>query len=814
MRNRTRRLALAGLPAMALFAAAAPASAQVVVDGEDQEPAASPTAQPAPAQPRAYGLEDIVVTARKVAENLQDVPVAVTVQTGDALTQQAATEIPDVARLSPGISFTGASSNGSASNITIRGQVQTDVLATLDPSVGVYVDDFYWARAYGLNASLLDVGRVQVLRGPQGTLFGRNTTGGAVLVETNDPNYDGISGMVSGSYGRFDERVGQAVLNVPLVDGFAALRGAVVVNKRDGFMRNEVTGERLAERDTLSARLKLRVDPTPNLRLLFSAEVFDADYLDRPYELRYVAPTSPANIEAALEDNIANAALLAAPGGAATLMGIGQGLYNDYIANYTGTDTVRLGDGDPRVNLDTQTYVGSAALDTFFGQVKFVGGYRKINSDAPLDLDGSPYSIVQTRGRQNLESWSGELQITGSAFSDFLDFAAGMFVFDETGVDQSTSIALPVLTRVSSGGALTQTYYIGDVTNRSMGTYFQGTMHLTDQVSAVAGIRYSVEDKNITSYNQIRDADTGVLLNCLIATADPATCEAESKASFDGISYTMGVNYQITPDILVYGKVSKGFRSGGQNLRASGASGGAFAPFGPEIAREYELGLKSELFDRRLRFNVAGFYNEVSDIQRTTLLVGCGGSCTSTVVSNAGKARFAGGEAEATLRIAEPLTISGSVAYVDAKYLEFRDASGDRRDEVFQNVAPVTFAVAADYDDQMSFGRLRAHVDYAWQDDTPLYAYSTAPTGSALLDQVQEDIAEALTRKAGGELNGRIGVSFDEDRFEVALYGRNILDRRFYQTGLLFGAPLYTATAKRNDPATYGITATVRFGGF
>lgn len=753
------------------------------------------------------GLEDIVVTARKVAENLQDIPVAVTVQTGDALRQQSAVQVPDIARLTPGITFTQAASNGSASNVTIRGQVQTDVLATLDPSVGVYVDGFYWARAYGLNANLLDVQSAQVLRGPQGTLFGRNTTGGALLIQSNDPNYDGVSGMMSATYGRFNERNADAVLNLPIIADKVAVRAGFTVNKRDGFIKNEISGRDLAERDSYTGRVKLRLDPTDNFQLILSGEFYGMKNYDRPYELLYVAPTSPANIEAGFE--------VFGPGPAATRLAQGAALFKDYIANYTGTDRSRLNDGDPRVDVKSQTYVVTANLDTFWGALKFIGGYRTIKSFAPVDLDGSPYSIVKTIGEQDLQSYSGELQATGTAMDGKIDFVGGIFAFNESGRDESTSISLPALTRASSGGLLPQTYYIGDITNRSMGMYLQSTIHFTDAFSALGGIRYSVEDKNIVSFNTTRNADTNALLRCLIATATPGTCRAESKSGFDGISYTLGLNYQINPDVLVYIKTSKGFRSGGQNLRAAGAStGGAFAPFGPEVAREHEVGVKAEMFDRRVRFNLAAFYNEVKDIQRSTLLVSADGASTSTVISNAGKARFYGGEAELTARLFEGLTLSGTAALSNAKYLEFADASGDRRDEAFQNVPEWTFSIAGNYEKSIGSSTVRAHLDYAWQDDTPLFTYRTRQTGNALNDSITNAVAKALTRPAGGELNGRVGVSFADETIEVALFGRNILNRRVNVGGLLFGAPLFAAMGKRNDPATYGVTATFKFGGF
>lgn len=797
---------------------ALPSQAQEVRGPEAPEATAKPTVPLAAvesqkATPSPSGLADIVVTARRVAENLQSVPVAVTVQSAEALQAQSAVRIPDIARLTPGILIGASTASATAVTINIRGQVQTDILATLDPSVGTYVDGFYWSRAYGLNADLLDVQDAQVLRGPQGTLFGRNTTGGALLLQTNDPHYRGMTGLVSGTYGRFNETIGTAVLNLPVVDDRVAVRAAINYVNRDGFARNEATGSRLGERDGLTARGKVRFDPADNLTVIFSGEYFRTKSRNRPYALLYVAPASPANIEGALTANPANAALLAAgTPGLIQLTGIGGGYFNDYIARTRNTDTVYLNE-DPISFAETQTYTATASLDTVFGAIKFIGGYRKVKADSNVDLDGSPARIIRTLGQQELQSYSGELQATGQMFGELVDFTAGIFAFHEDGRDQSTSIALANLSRISGGGVLSQTYYIGDVTNRSMGAYAQGTFHVTERFSIVAGGRYSVEDKNLVSYNQTRNADNGALLSCLIIGADPVTCRVQRKSDYDGISYTFGLNYEVTPDVLAYVKTSKGFRSGGQNLRATGP---AFVPFGPEVAREQEIGLKSELFDKRVRFNLAAFYNEVSGIQRSTLVSAPvnGIPSPTTVVGNAGKARFYGGEAELTVAPVTGLTFAGTVAVTKPKYLEYADLTGDRRSEPFPGIPEWTFSLATDYQTRIGAAGLRAHLDYAWIGKIPLYALRTAPTGDPAVDSVTRAVVETLTRPAGGEMNARLAMSFNDDALEVAIFGRNILNRRVLSTGLLFESPLNVIAAQRNDPATYGVTATLKFGAY
>lgn len=769
----------------------------------------------AAAEENVEGLETIIVTARKVAENQQDVPVAVTVQTGEALEKQNAVRIQDIARLSPGLVLAPSTSQPSGLVLTVRGQVQTDVLATLDPSVGTYVDGVYWARAHGLNADLLDVQNAQVLRGPQGTLFGRNTTGGALLIQTNDPSYDGISGRLSATYGRFEERTGTAVLNVPLIADKVAVRGAFTINKRDGIFTNTLTGSKLGDRDSYAGRVKLLVNPTSNLSLLFSAEFFHTDTLSPPFQLKYVSPSSPANTEAALEANPANAVLLATPAGRAQLTATGQSIFTNYINSVAGSDNVAL-NSDPVNFAKTQTYSGTATLDTFFGAIKLIGGYRKVEAHNNYDLDGSPVQLVETAALEDLHSYSGELQITGTAFGDAVDFASGLFIFSESGRDQSITTSLPVVSRVSGGGVLRKSFFAGDITTRSMGMYAQGTLHVSDQFSVVGGLRYSVEDKNLVSFNQTLNADTNVPVACQITGAGGPVlpdCRIEARDSFSGISYTVGLNYQLAEDVLVYAKLSKGFRSGGQQLRATGPVELSFVPFRPEVAKEIEVGLKSEFFDRRLRFNLAAYYNKVSDIQRTTINVNPQTLTSATVLSNAGKARFMGGEAELTALLFDGFTLSGTLALTDPKYLVYSDPAGDRRDELFQQVTKSTFSLAAAYERDLGAANLNANLAYAWQGKTPLYAVRSLLTGNAAADEVTLAIIAATERKAGGELNGRLAVSIMDDALELAVFGRNILNRRTPNVGLVFGAPLNVATTRRNDPATYGVSLTYRFGG-
>lgn len=812
-------LSLASMPA---WAESAPPAEAPAVTPENTPPAAAQ----ADDNHSSGGLGDIIVTARRVAENQQTVPVAVTAYSGEALQQQNAVRIPDITRLTPGFTVRPASSTDTAINLQMRGQYQGDVLATLDPSVGTYVDGFYWARAYGLNADLLDVQSAQVLRGPQGTLFGRNTTGGALLLQTNDPVLGKLNGYVSGTYGRFNERSVTGVINIPIGEKFA-LRAAGTFLKRDGYVKDLTTGAKLGQRDNYDIRVKALGQLTENLSVVLSAELFHSDALTRPYQMAYVSPSAPTNLEVALETKGLPAGLACFASPAATGACFAQGIAaaQSYIASTQGKDTVQLNE-DPRSYAKTQTYTATATLDTFFGAVKFIGGYRRVQASANVDLDGSPYSIVRTLGQQDLKSYSGEMQITGKAFHDALDFTGGLYYFHETGVDQSQSIALPVVSRITGGGLLFGQIFYGDVKNDSMGMYAQSTFHFTDKFSVVAGLRYSIEDKDITVNNRTFNVDTGVTNSCLVSGASLPTCAAYRSASYDGISYTFGANYQLTPSVLLYLKTSKGFRSGGQNLRAAGAANSAFVPFNPEVSREHEAGIKSEFLDRRVRFNLAAFLSNVDNIQRSTLVASTigGVTTTSTIVGNAGKARFYGGEAELTVAPVRDFTLSANAALVKAKYISYIDPTTgfDRSHERFEQVPEWTFSIAGTYNHDFDGVGLLLRADYAWQGTTALNAfnyyvdgsggYHDATTGSVLSPADAIALKSAMTQRAGGTLNLRAALRFMNDDLEIAVFGRNVLNRRYNNNALYFPSPLYQVATQRVEPVTYGVSATIKFG--
>ncbi len=795
-------------------------------------------------------LTEILVTARKVAENQQDVPVAISAFSGEELTERSLQRVQDIGRITPGLSTRFHSASPSAVLFALRGQLQNDALATLDPSVGVYVDGVNWARAYGLNGEFLDVAQVEVLKGPQGTLFGRNTTGGAISIVTNNPDLDEVTGRLSVTYGRFNEFQASGVLNLPIVNDRVGLRVAVQRLSRDGYVTNVVpasvgtaiaannssisrrpptgslNGLKLENRERWNVRGKLDIKPTENLTLRFSGEYFEMDELSAARSVSLA--TTPFTATNPTYSLAGSAALFVGatnggpppttPANAGASIGIGLGLLNSQIAFLDANRNSASVNEVPYAFAKTQTYGLTGILDTGWGEIQLITGYRKVESSAIVDLDGSQYAIHVTDGKQELEQWSGELQFTGKAFGDALNFAMGTFAFHEKGFDQSISIALPALNPLTS-------HFYGLIDNDSLGVYVQGTMHLSDRLSMTAGLRYSVDDKGLETRNNNYHRGTGATI-CVIApvapvllgtdVVGPTQCAVRRRDSFGGWSYTIGLEYKPTDDIMLYAKTSRGFRSGGQNLRA--LTPAAFVPFRPEVAQSYEIGLKSEFLDRRVRLNLAAYHVDSTDIQRSTI-VSVGG-IPATILGNAGKARFRGVEGELTVAPVAGLRVSATGSLTDPKYKEFSDFGGDRTQERFTGVAEESFTLAADYSTAIGSSDLKLRVDYSWQGDTPTWHYNwpvngaVVPPGStAVANAVNTQnnaVIAATTAPAAGFLGARASIAFADGQYELAVFGRNITNNRPKVSSIIV-EPIGYANASWAEPATYGATATVKF---
>lgn len=773
-------------------------------------------------------LEDIVVTARRVSENVQRVPIAITAFSGAELASQNVRTLPEAATLTPGLQFAPAQTNTAAVLIQMRGQVQQDTLATIDPSVGTYVDGVYWARAYGLTASLVDVANFQALKGPQGTLFGRNTTGGAILINTNDPSFvDGLSGSLSGTYGRFNQQSLTGILNVPVVDEKVAARFVYSGNRRDGFVREVNSGTKIGNLNDYTIRGKLLVQPTESFRVLLSADKYHTDTLIDPGRLAYFSPNGNASFEAGLE-SLGAANCLA---NRAACVGAG----NAILAQETTYGNSRFSTSltaTPRGTLNAETYTATATLDTSFGEIKAIGGRRKtVSVLTGSDNDGSKVRILDgsgtekygIRNSQAMQQWSGELTVTGKALNDRLDFALGGFLFHEYGNDDTPSSTFLELSKLGTGGRRAITTSFGRIDTKSVGFFGQTTFHATDKLSITTGLRWSRDKRSLSSGNGTYLIDpTGTSIQTFICAFPVQGCPFFRSARFSGWAYTASLDYQATNDLLVYLKTAKGFRSGGLALRGIGAVPASLRPFAPEIVYSYEGGLKGEFFDRRLRTNLAVYYTHTKGAQRNTTVTSTTQANTvSTVTSNAGVVDVYGGELEVTAILGGGFQLNATAAYTKPKYISFIDFNGfDRSNEPFQLTPRWTATVSPQWSGDVGSNKLSLRADFAYQSSQfnypqGFYKDSTGVFRDAVNGQVTSAADVAGYNKATTDVkhvlvNANATLTVLDGNLDLTLWGKNLTNLNDYVNSLTIPG-VQLGRVMLREPRTYGMTATVRF---
>ena len=514
---------------------------------------------------------------------------------------------------------------GDAANavVYLRGVGQVDSLAFADPGVGVYVDDVYLGRAQGAFLSVYDVDRIEVLRGPQGTLYGRNTIGGAVKFVSTPLSADwgGRAETTVGDYGLFEARISAGgALNA---DGTLLGKAAVSVARRDGYSDNAFTGEDDGDKDQIAGRVSAEYRPSDALSFRLNIDASQ----DRPDTSR-----TPARATDVL------------------------GLYPDTMADPFKVEA----DFNDLNTLDT--FGAALTADWAVSDLwsfKSVTAWRSMDYASHLDLDATPLAVFGVYVDENQHQFSQEFQLTYAG--ERLNAVAGVFYFDETDLTYSGLLG-PVINLVTGS--------INDQHNRSWAAYGQGTWDLTDRLSLTAGLRYTSEDKDFrrtqTFYGPLTEPperdDPGLVVT-----------DIDTSASWDSWSPKLGLDYAFSDDVMAYVSVSRGFKSGGFDGRANDDSGAA--PYDPETLWAYEAGVKSTLMDRRLTANMAVFWNDYTDLQLSSFSADGGGGFIA-LFTNAGAATIRGVELELTARPVRELTLNATVGYLDARYDEYIGPGG------------------------------------------------------------------------------------------------------------------------------------------
>lgn len=686
---------------------------------------------------------DIIVTARKTEENLNDVPVSIRVFDEENLRARSAVRAIDL----PGIGARSTSVNSEVMILSLHGQAQTDPTMSIDHAVGIYVDGVYVARSYGLNNNLLDIKNIEVLYGPQGTLFGRNSTGGAVLINSNDPDLNAVSTSTELTYGRFNEVQGTLVTNIPLSDNLA-VRIAGTGVRRDGFVKDSITGKDLNNRESYQIRGKVLYEPTDTVRTVLTGEFYDSNGRPDARQLRY---------------------------------GWGAA-YNS--ANINPSDSIQ----NTFDNKSNVTY-GSVSSITDIGDLKVILGWRRTKTDSVLDVDGGLPDVGYMNPSVNIQQWTAETQYEGSIGSN-LEYIVGGFYFNEEGRDSLTTL---FFNRTSN-----QTWnYHGD--NESYGAFVNASYTL-GKVTVNGGARFTHDNKKATTYNYITTSQA-VPTACVYRTAVLSDkCVVNYSETFDKVSWTAGLDYRVTDNALLYAKVATGYRSGGIN--AKGVDTATALPFNPETLIEYQVGLKGDIGN--VRYSFAGFYNEGKDVQTSTVYFV---PFPTNLIRNAAETRALGGEATISAKVTDKFNLALNGLWVDPKYKRYNDprTGADISDSEFNMVVKKQFTVDASY---ALLDNVTLHANYVWTDRTPQSQQSIGYLTRTYGQVEGSKIYQAVQTDRNGILNLRLDYKLN-DNFDMSVWGRNVTDERFFKFN--FAIERGFVGGMVNDPATYGVTLRRKF---
>ena len=705
---------LAGVSLAGLFIAAPAAIAQ-----DAQAPAAAEAA----AAPDG-GIEDIVVTARRREESLQDTPIAISAVSGDAIAARGLDNVTQIGDFTPNVKFNSSvpvSASNATAAIFIRGIGQNDYQLSADPGVGLYLDGVYISRGVGNVLDVLNVERIEVLRGPQGTLFGRNTIGGAVSVTTKKPG-DILAGSIDLTTGSFERAQVKASIDIPLAEGvYTSFSG--FYHRRDGYVKGVVPGAPdLGNTNQLAGRFALRLEPTSDVTIDIAVDGTRAREESAPNVLIAQDETAPAAATW-------NALYSGAPGICTDMTNPArlsdQRCYNSQWAlapyRHGGTFTTV---SDVFNNSSRKPYQSASNLNiwgvsgvlswnlTDAVTFKSITAYRKVTGFWTRDSDHSPASIVQTNSDWKQDQFSQELQLGGEAFDKRLNWLLGAYYSNESGNHRDL---VNIVDAVFLSGAV--------LDGKSYAVFGQATYEIVPDLNLTAGVRWTEDQKTFNNANQyVVEAGflTGAPFNpdgSGLQDGDPLMGPLGQSSTIKDRAWTpmASLSYRWSSEVLTYASYSKGFKGGGFTQRV-------FPPFAnipsfkPETSEPYEIGVKTDLLDRKVRLNAAAFVNNYDNLQITVNDPTLG---FAPIIQNAAKARIKGIELELQARPTDALRIDAGLGYLDAKYrqVDIRALNaGVSTDTHLQNAPKWTLSAGASYAFELGgSGKLTPRVDWSYR---------------------------------------------------------------------------------------------------
>ena len=722
-------------------------------------------------------IEEIVVTARKRAENLQDVPISISVFTSADIEAKSLTSLKELSQFTPNFSMFNNGNDGSlTSEVFIRG-VGNSVGG---PGVGIYLDGVYLSTQQGIDLDMLDVERIEVLRGPQGTLFGRNSIGGAVNVVTARPT-DEFSGSAEVTYGKYERLDAKLNLNVPLIPGRLKGKIAVATQNRDGYGRvvDFFTGDKIGEtgdRERLSGRIVLDWKLTDNIDVLLSVDAMDVDEKSTVRSLAGFTPIFP--------HIIFNQFLMANPPLDAGIRG--PDIYTTY------------GAGDNFNELDS--IGGSVTIDWGLGETTFaknmalksISSIREYDTGFGHDFDFSPHDFTSANNFQDHEQFSQELQLSGLSFDERLVWVAGLFYFNG---DTNAPSRAEAFTPLSDAGFIPVLGFNLEISGEeeSWAVFGQGTFTITDKLSITGGIRYT-EDKKDGS-EQVTSLIDGSFNcpNCLPPIS--------GKTKADAVSGRASLEYKWNDDIMTFASAARGFKSGGLTASVTDTSQSisTLNEYLPEFVWTYEVGMRSTWLDNRLRLNVTGYFSDYEDIQYSFVFGQFVGEAIVPVlfVSNSPAAEIKGLELDVLFAPTENLTLTFGYGLTDGEYTAADQRGGPlTTDSEFVHTPKNSFTVGGDYSIPTKLGELAAHLDYAWNDK--------------VFFEIEDTISPLLQQESYGLLNARISLAHASG-WTVSVFGTNLTDEEYLLSAFALQDLGLNAIHQPASPREWGVSLSYDF---
>lgn len=742
------------------------------------------------------GLADIVVTAQKRSESLQDTPLAISAVTAETIQARGISDVGSLTAIAPNLIINQTPQSSTSPSIYIRGIGGSDPLLTVDSPNGIYVDGVVIGRSTGAMFDLVDLERIEVLRGPQGTLYGRNTSGGAINLITAKPA-DELGFVQTLGYGRFNLFQSKTTIDTGEL-GSSGIRAKLTYlhKQRNGYVDNTAEPSRNdpGAYNLDAFRAAVTYDTGGSVTATYAFDYNHRKSRGIPSQLAAMAPfvegylaASPAfggNEVQFSRDRLKHLTL------------DNDGELTDKVMGHSLTLEAAVSD-----SLQLRSITGYREWTSLVANSDLAGNAGLLGFTVSPALFAPPYDFIPeginpvnlysgTNDRKQ-HQWSQEINVIGN-IGEKMEFVLGGFYFMEKAreLDHSwLTIVIPTDDPIDLGPGLSIPAFGVNVAtildyshkSESKALFGQTTYHLTDRFSVTGGLRYTWDKRTL---NQREDH------------------VYDARVKYGQLTWMANAKYDLTDDVSAYVRVSTGYNSGGFNPRGSGNA------FLPEKVTSYEAGVKAEMLDNRVRLNLAGFHTVYRDMQVSQFEAGSDGATSVTV--NAGKARYTGVEAELLAQLAKGLTLSANAGYVDRKFKEYiiRDPETDQLVNMadvarFGYSASTTVNTGLEYQfPHLGFGQLTARVDYNYR--SRMYFHP--------LD-ILAPFNKYISDKGVSTFDGRVTLSEVElhgAQMSVAVWGKNLTNKDYLLSGIDFG-DLGFASISYAEPRTWGVDVTVRY---